>query len=184
MSSEASERAKKRLKAFSGIGLSTNQRQLAKALHVLHNLPEEDVEEVLGAKRWQLKAAVDELWSECGFELELEIRPGTLGKLLCASLAKTLHMMVRKFPEFREQLLELWERKPCTRAEPYSLLIYGDELVPGNVLHLEQSRKLFGCEILAPRALRRILAGSRCSACGTRSRRIFPAACRMFSACT
>ena len=43
MSSEASDRAKKRLKAFSGIGLGTNQRKLAKALDVLHNLPEEDV---------------------------------------------------------------------------------------------------------------------------------------------
>ena len=59
MSSEASDRAKKRLKAFSGIGLGTNQRKLAKALDVLHNLPQEDVEEILGAKRWQLTAAVD-----------------------------------------------------------------------------------------------------------------------------
>ena len=123
MSSEASDRAQKRLKTFSGIGLSTNHRQLARALDVLHNLPEEDVEEILGAKRWQLKAAVDELWSECGFELKLEIRPGTHGKLSCTSLAKTLDMMVRKFTEFREQLLELWERKPCTIAETYSLLI-------------------------------------------------------------
>ena len=146
MSNAASDRAKKRLKVFSGIGLSTNQRQLAKALSVLHTLPQEDQEEVLGATRWQLAAAVDELWSESGCELELEIRPDTHVKLSCTSLAKTLDMMVRKFPEFREQLLELWERKPCTRAEPYSLLIYGDDLVPGNVLHLEQSRKLFGCQ--------------------------------------
>ena len=42
MSNAESDRAKKRLKVFSGMGLSTNQRQLAKALSVLHALPQED----------------------------------------------------------------------------------------------------------------------------------------------
>ena len=43
--------AEKRLKAFSGIGLGTNQRQLAKALETLSALPIEDAVEVLGSKR-------------------------------------------------------------------------------------------------------------------------------------
>ena len=54
--------------------------------------------------------------------------------------------MVGRFPDFQKMLLELWRARPCTQSEPYSLLIYGDELVPGNALHLEQTRKLFGCQ--------------------------------------
>ena len=138
--------ADKRLKTLSGIGLSTNQRQLAKALQTLNELPIEDAISVLGTKRWQLKESVEHLWSQCGCEVELEIKAGTCRKLQCMSLAKTLNMMVRKFPEFQKKLLELWTRKPCTQSEPYNLLIYGDELVPGNVLHLEQTRKVFGCQ--------------------------------------
>ena len=40
--------AEKRLKALSGIGLSTSQRQLAKALEPLNTLPIGDAVEVLG----------------------------------------------------------------------------------------------------------------------------------------
>ena len=72
--------ADKRLKTLSGIGLSTNQRQLAKALQTLNELPIEDAISVLGTKRWQLKEAVDHLWSQCGCEVELEIKAGTLAR--------------------------------------------------------------------------------------------------------
>ena len=138
--------ADKRLKALSGVGLSANQRQLAKALETLNALPIQDAIDVLGAKRWQLKEAVDHLWSQCGCEIDLEIKEGKHMKLQCTSLSQVLNMMVGRFPEFQKMLLELWRARPCTQSEPYSLLIYGDELVPGNVLHLEQTRKVFGCQ--------------------------------------
>ena len=65
--------AEKRLKVLSGLGLSTNQRQLSRALEALNTLPIEDAVEVLGAKRWQLKEAVEYLWSQCSCEVDLEI---------------------------------------------------------------------------------------------------------------
>ena len=138
--------AEKRLKAFSGIGLGTNQRQLAKALETLSTLPIEDAVEVLGSKRWQLQEAVDHLWSQCGCEVDLEITADKYWTLPCTSLAKTLAMMVEKFPEFHTKLLALWKSKPCTKSDPYSLLVYGDELVPGNVLAQDPRRKIFGCQ--------------------------------------
>ena len=138
--------AGKRLKAFSSVGLSQNHRQLARALQTLTELPAVDALEVLGTKRWQLQHAVDQLWSQLGCEIELEAAHGETLTLQCTSLSKLLEYMVRTHPEFRKQLLELWLRNPCTRDHPYSLLIYGDELVPGNVLHLEQRRKLFGAQ--------------------------------------
>ena len=99
--------AEKRLKAFSGIGLGTNQRQLAKALETLSTLPIEDAVEVLGSKRWQLQEAVDHLWSQCGCEVDLEITADKYWTLPCTSLAKTLAMMVEKFPEFHTKVLAL-----------------------------------------------------------------------------
>ena len=139
-------RAGKRLKALSGIGLSSNQRQLAKTLDTLRALPTEDAAEVLGSSRHDLEEAMDTLWSKCGCEVELEVEPGKFAKWQCTSFAKTIDMMIRRSGAFKEQLLELWRARPCTKSKPYSLLIYGDELVPGNVLHLEQTRKLFGCQ--------------------------------------
>ena len=93
--------ADKRLKTLSGVGLSTNQRQLARALEALNTLPIQDAIDVLGSKRWQLKEAVDHLWSQCGCEIDLEIKDGKHTKPHCTSLSKMLNMMVGRFPEFR-----------------------------------------------------------------------------------
>ena len=141
------EQSRKRLKVLGRSGLATNARQLKRALDVLSGLPTEDLEVVLGSTRWALADAVRQMWSEVSCEIELEQGPGkeTL-KLQCVSVTKALQTMVRKFPQFHNQLLELWNRKPCTHLEPYSLLVYGDELVPGNPLALEQKRKTFGCQ--------------------------------------
>ena len=97
--------ADKRLKTLSGIGLSTNQRQLAKALETLNALPIQDAIDVLGAKRWQLKEAVDHLWSQCSCEIDLEIKEGKHMKLQCTWLSKVLNMMVGRFPDFQKMLL-------------------------------------------------------------------------------
>ena len=80
--------AEKRLKALSGLGLSTNQRQLSRALEALNTLPIEDAVEVLGAKRWQLREAVDYLWSQCSCEVDLEIAADKFWKLERISLTK------------------------------------------------------------------------------------------------
>ena len=87
---------------------------------------------------------MDHLWSQCGTDVDLEITADTYWTLPCTSLAKTLPMMVEKFPEFHTKLLALWKSKPCTKSDPYSLLVYGDELVPGNVLAQDPRRKIFG----------------------------------------
>ena len=86
------------------------------------------------------------LWSQCSCEVDLEIAADKYWKLECVSLTKTLVMMVERYPEFHNKLLALWRSKPCTQSDPYSLLVYGDELVPGNVLAQDPRRKIFGCQ--------------------------------------
>ena len=144
--SKADTQNEKRLKAFAQTGLSTNQRKLAQALKVISELPVEDVADLVGSNRHRLQDAVDHLWSRCGAEVELEVMPGTHKKLACLSFGKTLEMMIATYPFFRDMLLDLWKAKPCTKSDPYSLMIYGDELVPGNVLHMDTTRKVFGCQ--------------------------------------
>ena len=139
-------RANKRLKTLSGIGLSTNQRMLAKTLDTLRAMPAEDREEVIGSDRHALQEATNSLWAEVGCSIQLEVEPGKFDKWECTSFAKTITSMIRRSGSFKEKLLELWRSKPCTKSNPYNLLIYGDELVPGNVLHLDTTRKLFGCQ--------------------------------------
>ena len=145
-STRQEQEAKKRLKALSSIGLGKNTQLLAKALETLRALPSEDTAEVLGSNRHHLQEAVDELWSECKCEVELEVSLGKSERWQCTSFSKLITRMIRDCPGFREALVELWVSKPCTQSNPYSLILYGDELVPGNVLALDQTRKLFGCQ--------------------------------------
>ena len=144
---DPNEQARKRLKVLGGTGLATNRSQLKRVLDVLKELPTVDLQEALGSTTWDLDQAVRLLWSQVGCEIELEQKPGKGNlKLACVSITKAMQVMVSKYPEFHSRLLELWNAKPCTRSEPYSLLVYGDELVPGNVLALETTRKTFGCQ--------------------------------------
>ena len=138
--------SRKRLRAISADGLSTNVRLVSGLLKSIRELPADGVVEMLSSNRHHLQEAVDELWSECGCQVELEISHGKFAKWECSSFSKVIIMMVRENPGYREALVDLWKSKPCTQSNPYNLIIYGDELIPGNILCLDQSRKLFGCQ--------------------------------------
>ena len=44
---------------------------------------------------------------------------------------------------FSDELLQRLHRHPCTRHQPWNIVIYCDEAVPGNLLSLDHSRKSY-----------------------------------------
>ena len=119
---------------------------IAKVLEAVRALPAEDAAALVASNRHHLQEGIDALWYQCKCDVELEVSPGKFEKLECTSFSKALKWMARDLLWFREALIELFQSKPCTESNPYSLVIYGDELVPGNVLAQDQSRKIFGCQ--------------------------------------
>ena len=65
--------SRKRLRAISADGLSTNVRLVSGLLISIRELPADGVVEMLSSNRHHLQEAVDELWSECECEMELEV---------------------------------------------------------------------------------------------------------------
>ena len=61
----------------------------------------------------------------------------------CVSLARALQIMVTESSGLRDALRAVWHQQPCTSDAPYHLVIYADEVVPGNVLRLDNKRKVF-----------------------------------------
>ena len=59
------------------------------------------------------------------------------------SFTKLLKVLVAECPGFRGALRETFLAKPCSQSEPYHVVVYGDEIVPGNVLRLDNRRKVF-----------------------------------------
>ena len=88
------------------------------------------------------RRSVDVLWQEIGQAESLALIDGEF-TWQCVSFAKVLQLMVKESSGLRGSLRTLWEQKPCTSDMPYHLVIYADEVVPGNVLRLDNKRKVF-----------------------------------------
>lgn len=87
--------------------------------------------------RHALRRTLDALWRDVE---QIE----TVGrfKWYTTSLPKLLSKMVAVCSDFQRALRDLFLLRPCTVEEPYSLIVYADEVVPGNVLRLENRRKM------------------------------------------
>ena len=142
---------------LASVGLATNQRQLARLLKTLRDNDDDDV--VSRSSLWQLQAAVDELWARCGGDIDLEVRPGVHFELPIVDFGRTIRAVVDECATFRGMLSFVWNRRPCTKADPYHLVLYADEFTPGNVLRQDNQRKQlalqvsvreFGSQILKP----------------------------------
>ena len=59
------------------------------------------------------------------------------------SFKQALLYLCEAAPAFRRLLRETWLQHPCRQSEPWSLILYGDEIVPGAVLRPDNHRKLF-----------------------------------------
>jgi len=135
----ASEVAAKRRRILGAAGMATNQRLLAKVLRTLRDHADE--EEITLTERWQLAKAVDSLWSECGAVVPLEVRPGKIFQLPIVNFGVTLRKVIEDNSNFANVLLSTWYRQPCTKADPWHLVVYCDEFTPGQVLRQDNQRK-------------------------------------------
>ena len=59
------------------------------------------------------------------------------------SLPRVLQHMAR-LPAFARMLDAMWSKRACTQADPYHLVIYGDEFAVGDLLRQDNRRKSLG----------------------------------------
>ena len=55
---------------------------------------------------------------------------------------KFLQHLSRQIPDFQNLLAVLYNDRPCTPEEPYHLVTYCDETVPGVLVRLDNKRKV------------------------------------------
>ena len=93
--------------------------------------------------RHAVKRAIDSLWAKVGYQEDIVCHDGQHFIWHCTSLPKLMQHLVKSSAGFRNVVRQSWEAHPCTREEPWHLVVYGDEVVPGNVLRLDNKRKFF-----------------------------------------
>ena len=116
--------------------------QLAKLVATLRE--EEDLHDVLHVDRKGLDRAIDGLWNIVG---QPEVLPcctkGETFSWSTCSLPRLLQHVVENSPAWAREFRLAWERQPCSPDSPFHVLVYCDEATPGNVLRLDNKRKVF-----------------------------------------
>ena len=124
----------------------------AKLVELVARIREDDIDlEDLTISRKSIRQAFDEIWDQIKqVESIPTSRPDLPFEWDCISYPRFLKRMVQESPGVRSILRQLWMKQPCTYDSPYHLVIYADEVVPGNVLRLDNRRKIF-CVYIAIR---------------------------------
>jgi len=107
---------------------------------VLDLLREEPLEAPVS--RAGLQRSLEALWKDVGQPERLNTS-GEPFDWQCVSFPKLLKFFVEESAPFQTLLRQTWEASPSTEASPWHLVVYGDEVVPGNVLRLDNRRKVF-----------------------------------------
>ena len=136
-------RAAKMRKLFGGSGLHENTTALAKTLQALRGLSDDELRDVLGASRKSLLKAVHNVYEHVCVDIQLPLVGGAMLKLGMVSWSKALPYFMAQSANYKELMRRLWQAQPCSQTNPYTLLLYADETVPGNVMNLEYPRKSF-----------------------------------------
>ena len=137
------ERRAKLVKTLKGTSLNTNISQLKATLDALQSCSAEELDAVLSTSRSSLSRAVHEDVADLMWTMPLPLKSGGSFDCPAPSFSKMLQRICRTSPAIRGMLKDIWERNPATALTPLGLCIYGDEIIPGNVLRLDYSRKMF-----------------------------------------
>jgi hypothetical protein len=127
----------RRLYSSCGIAHAKITRLLAKLRD------EDDVHDAIAVTTHTLRDSLQRVHRDVCITETLILESGKTFDWTCVSLTKMLQFTVRESVGFQTILRSLWERQPCTADAPYTLVIYGDEIVPGNILRLDNRRKVF-----------------------------------------
>ena len=102
---------------------------------------EDDLAGALQVSRTKLRNSWMDLYKKLGKEVRLDIGGKSL-KWPIVSFSKALQHLVQFAPVFQRLIRDTWLAHPCSQTEPWSIIVYRDEIVPGNVLRPENHRKL------------------------------------------
>ena len=92
--------------------------------------------------RQQLQRTWLPLVQTTGVVEELPLEDGGAFQWECVSFGQALKHMAQESDTFRQLLAECWALHPCSETQKWSLLLYGDEVVPGNALRPDNHRKM------------------------------------------
>jgi len=90
----------------------------------------------------------------------MEARSATGGTFTwhTASFSKLLQVFCKESPAYKELVLRAFSNSPPTADAPWGLIMYGDEVSPGNILKVENQRKMYAFYVavkqLGPLALK------------------------------
>ena len=104
------------------------------------------------ASRQQLQRTWQPLVKSTGVVEELQLEDGSLFEWECVSFGRAPQHIAQESDVFRHLLAECWSLHPCSDAHKWSLLVYGDEVTPGNPLRPDNKRKMC-CFYIAIREL-------------------------------
>lgn len=89
----------------------------------------------------KLKETAEAFFWAVGCHLDLPQDDGSNTQWACASLPKVLTFFCAHSDNLQFLFRSLYERRPCTKSEPWSLIMYMDEAVPGALLRPDNLRK-------------------------------------------
>ena len=137
------DRAAKMRKLFGASGLHENSSALAQTLKALRGLNDDELHDVLHATRQSLQRGVHQVWEAVRVNIELPLEAGGATTLGITSWSRALPYFMEESANYKDLMRQLWQTRPCSKANPYTLLLYADETIPGNVLNLQYPRKSF-----------------------------------------
>jgi hypothetical protein len=104
---------------------------------------EDDVAAAIDVTINTLTRSLVPLYEELCVTEILHLKSGAPFAWTCVSFSAMLRHVARESKGFRDILRSLWQARPSTEDRPYHVVLYGDEVVPGNVLRLDNKRKAF-----------------------------------------
>ena len=95
-----------------------------------------------GMSRWSWERDLANLYKEFGHDQRVNRCDGSAWTWRKANPQRLLQFFVRESKVFRELLEQRVVVKPPCLDAPWKIILYADEVVPGNVLNLDNKRKV------------------------------------------
>ena len=91
--------------------------------------------------RWKTQTVNSSLFDAAAVAVELRLVGGGSYTWEYVDFARALDLFAQESADFAGILRDLQQRKPSTPSEPWEIVVYFDETVPGDPLRLDQRRK-------------------------------------------
>ena len=103
-------------------------------MKALRGLNDDELHDVLNATRQSLQRGVHQVWEAVRVGIELPLEAGGTTTLGITSWSRALPSFIEESANYKDLMRQLWQTRPCSKANPYTLVLYADETIPGNFL--------------------------------------------------